>query len=363
MENRLNWGRVITSAGAFIALLIGSGFATGQEVMQYFSSYGYLGVLGIVVTFILFIYVGVSFVSAGYREKFKKGSEIFEYYCGKHVGKFYDYFSIAFLYMSYIVMIGGSAAAINQQYQFPGWVGGIGMGILASITVVFGLSRIVDVIGRIGPLIVVVTIFLGIHAIATNFQGLSVASELISEMDLMQASSNWFLAAGSYVGFCMLWLAAFLASVGKDSNNLKEARLGAAFGAGGFCLALVFVTLGIMANIEQVGGSMVPLLILAGNIAPVFGFVFSFTVVAGIYTTSVPLLWQVVARFSEEKTTRFRVLTVVLAAIGVFVGLLLPFDRLVNIVYVINGYVGIILLGFMVVKTFRSKSENTDKAS
>lgn len=360
MEKQLSWGRIITNAGAFIALLIGSGFATGQEVMQYFSSYGYLGILGIVVVYILFLYVGIGFVSTGYREKFEKGSDIFEYYCGKQVGKFYDYFSIAFLYMSYIVMIGGSAAAINQQYGLPGWFGGIGMGILASITVVFGLNRIVDIIGRIGPVIVIVTIALGIHAISTNFQGLSSASKLISDMDLMTASSNWFLAAGSYVGFCILWLAAFLASVGKTSPSLKEAKLGATIGAGGFCLALVFVTLGIMANIKEVGGSMVPLLILADNISPFFGFLFSFTVVAGIYTTAVPLLWQVVARFASEKTTKFKILTLVLAIIGVFIGLLLPFDRLVNIIYVINGYVGIMLLVFMLVKSIR-RNKNLDK--
>ena len=42
---RFNWGRTITYGGAFIAFLIGSGFATGQEVIQYFSGYGYVGII------------------------------------------------------------------------------------------------------------------------------------------------------------------------------------------------------------------------------------------------------------------------------------------------------------------------------
>lgn len=33
--------RVLSYSGAFIAFLIGSGFATGQEVSQYFSSFGF----------------------------------------------------------------------------------------------------------------------------------------------------------------------------------------------------------------------------------------------------------------------------------------------------------------------------------
>lgn len=33
-----SWKNVIKLSGAYIAYLIGSGFATGQEVMQYFAS-------------------------------------------------------------------------------------------------------------------------------------------------------------------------------------------------------------------------------------------------------------------------------------------------------------------------------------
>lgn len=352
-KQQISWGRVMTYAGAFIAFLIGSGFATGQEVLQYFSSYGYLGILGVVVVFLLFLYVGIDFVTVGQKHKFPKGSDVYKYYCGNIIGSFYDYFSIAFIYMSFIVMIGGAGATVNQQYGLPTFVGGIMMGILAAGTVIFGLGKIVDVIGKIGPVIIFLTIILGISAIVKNPQGLASANEIIPQLNLLKASSNWFYAAASYVGFCMLWLAGFMTSMGASSKSRKESVLGVTFGAVGFSVALAIITLGILANIEQLAGSMVPSLILAGNINSTLAIIFSFIVVAGIYTTAVPLLWQVVARFSEEKTNKFRILTVVLAAIGVFIGLKVPFDRLVNIIYVINGYVGIILLGFMLVKTIR----------
>lgn len=348
---KISLGRVMTFAGAFIAFLIGSGFATGQEVLQYFSAYGYLGMAGVVVVFLVFLYVGIDFVTVGYKHKFPKGSDVYKYYCGNIIGTFYDYFSIVFIYMSFIVMIGGAGATVNQQYGLPTSVGGIIMGLLAVGTVIFGLGKIVDVIGKIGPAIVLLTVILGISAIVGNPQGLANANEIIPQLNLMKASSNWVYAAGSYVGFCMLWLAGFMTSLGASSQSKKEAVLGTTFGAIGFSVALLIIALGILANIEQIAGSMVPSLILAKNISPTMAIIFTFIVVAGIYTTAIPLLWQVVARFSEEKTNKFRVLTVVLAAIGVFVGLKVPFDKLVNIIYVVNGYVGIILLGFMVVKT------------
>lgn len=351
VERKFNWGNVFTLAGAFIAFLIGSGFATGQEVMQYFSSYGLLGAIGVIVVFLLFLYVGVEFMVAGYNNRFSKGSDIFYYYCGKVIGSFYDYFSVAFIYMSYIVMIGGAAATLNQQYGLPTWVGGVMMGILAGGTVIFGLGKIVDVIGKIGPIIVILTIILGAFAIAMNPAGVASANEVIPQLDLLKASSNWFFSAVSYVGFCMLWLAGFMSQLGASSHNKNESILGTIMGAAGFSLALLIITLGIMANLEDLSGTMVPNLALANKVHPVLGTIFSLIVIAGIFTTAVPLLWQAAARFSEDKTPKFRLLTVVLAAAGVFVGLLLPFDKLVNIIYVINGYVGIILFAFMAYKT------------
>ncbi len=349
------WGKVFSLAGAYIAFLIGSGFATGQEVLQYFSSYGYKGILGVFVVFLLFLYIGIEFITVGFDKKFPKGSDVYKYYCGNVRGRVYDYFSIAFIYMSFIVMIGGAGATINQQFGLSNIFGGVLMGVLAAITVIFGLGKIVDVIGKIGPLIVLMTIILSISAIIKSPDSLTASVNIIPKLDLMKASSNWLFAAGSYVGFCMLWLAGFITYLGASNENRKEAVWGAAFGAVGFSIAFILVTLGIMANINKIAGSMVPLLVLAENISPVLALVFSFIVVAGIYTTSVPLLWQVVARFSEEKTSKFKVLTITLAVIGVFIGLRVPFDRLVNIIYVINGYVGIMLLGFMLIKTIKNR--------
>lgn len=356
MDNQIvSVERVISFAGAFIAFLIGSGFATGQEIMQYFSAYGFMGIAGAIVVFVLFLYVGVSFITVGQEHRFPKGSDIYTYYCGDKIGKFYDYFSIIFIYMSFIVMIAGAGATLNQQYGLPVYVGGIIMAILASGTVVFGLGKIVDVIGKIGPVIVVMSILLGLSAIVKNPSGLSKADEVIPTLNLMKASTNWLFAAGSYVGFCMLWLASFMASMGATANSKKEAALGAIFGAAAFSIAIIIVALGLMANIEQVSGSMIPSLILAGNIHPAVAILFSLTVVAGIYTTAVPLLWTVCSRVYDEKTSKFKIITIFLAIIGTIIGLKVPFDRLVNIIYVINGYVGILLLVLMIIKSIKVK--------
>lgn len=348
-------GNVLNFAGAFIAFLIGSGFATGQEILQYFTSYGYYGLLTALVMLILFIFVSTEFMYAGFHEKFEKGSEIFRYYCGKYIGTGYDYFTISFVFMSYVVMIAGAGATLHQHYNVPTYVGGITMMVLAGGTVIFGLGRIVEIIGKIGPIIVIIAIGLGAYAIISNPEGIAEGARLIreKEVNVMQAGSNWFVSASSYVGFCMLWLAAFLAAIGKNANSAKEARLGAVCGSVGFTIGCVIFMLGLLANIASVEGVQIPALVLAVMIHPGFAYIFTAIIIAGIYTTAVPLLWQASSRFTKENSKGFKLATVILAAVGCFIGLALPFNKLVNIIYVINGYVGILLLIFIIVKVIR----------
>lgn len=357
-KEKISTYKIINYAGAFIALLIGSGFATGQEVMQYFSSYGYMGALGTLAVFILLAYVGIDFITTGYDKKFEKGNDIYYHYCGKYLGAFYDYFSTFFIFLSFTVMIAGASATGVQHYQWPSWLGGSAMVVLVTITVLFGLSKIVDVIGNIGPVIITIAIFLGIASIITNMEGLKNAPEILQTVEVKKASTNWFLAASSYVGFCMLWLAAFLAQVGKSAKNRKEAKYGALFGALGFSVAVFLVYLGILGDIKNLAGSQIPSLLLAQNVHPVLATVFSVIIFAGIYTTAVPLLWSVVARFFKEKTTNFKIATVVLAILGGIIGLNLQFDQLVNVVYVLNGYVGIVLLIIMIFRSITARKKS-----
>lgn len=76
--------RVLTYAGAIMAFLIGSGFATGQEIMQYYTSYGFWGLFGTgAIVLALISFVSIQFLTVGRREQFEKPSQIFEYYGGE----------------------------------------------------------------------------------------------------------------------------------------------------------------------------------------------------------------------------------------------------------------------------------------
>lgn len=373
-SEKVSWKRVLILAGAVIAFTIGSGFATGQEIIQYFTAYGTKSLLVIAVFAVAFLYYNFNFAKAGAEQKFERGNDVYKYFCGKYVGTFCDYYSTIFCYMSFWVMIGGAASTLHQEYGLPQWVGAVILTVLTILTVVGGLNSLVDAIGIVGPIIVVLCIGIGLITCISDGGNIATGLEIIKEgayegaaagETIKNAGANWLISGLSYAGFVLLWFASFTAALGAK-NKKKDLNYGIIGGTVAVCVAIALVSFAQIANINTpmangeayVWNADIPNLILAMEIWKPFSAIFAIVVFAGIYTTSVPLLYNPAARFAKEGTSQFKILTIVLGIIGLIVGLFLPFRVLVNVIYVLNGYVGAVLILFMIwknIKDFRAK--------
>ena len=69
MKQKVNGLNVIKYAGAYIAFIIGSGFATGQEIIQFYTSYGIWGIGSIAISMFLFAWVGGTVTDMGFRTR------------------------------------------------------------------------------------------------------------------------------------------------------------------------------------------------------------------------------------------------------------------------------------------------------
>ncbi|WP_130864113.1 YkvI family membrane protein [Bacilliculturomica massiliensis] len=354
--------KIITLAGAFLAFLIGSGVATGQEVMQYYSPYGWK-VIGTAVTIaVILMIANYGYAYAGKNGSIEKGSDVFTFYCGPIAGKAFDLFTVLFCYMSYVVMVSGAASTLMQQYDLPLMAGALLVVILAGITVAFGLNSIVDIIGKIGPVLVLLIFIMSCVSLASNFGGIGDNIEAIESgaLSVTKAGDNWFLSGASNGGFCILWLAGFTAALGmkEDFGTLMKANV-----VSSVVLVVVntIIGLSILAQIDVVGTMQIPNLVLASQIWPPLANIFGILIFAAIYTSACPLLWTASSRFSQEGTGRFKALTGILAVIGLIIALYIPFNVLMNYIYVINGYLGFVVLAVMVVRMIimRMKKKET----
>jgi len=351
----LNYWKALKIAGAFMAYLIGSGFATGQEAMQFFVAYGYKGILGGVISLLLFTYACHSLYQIGYQFKLRRNEDVFVHYCGKYIGVFLTWYTMIFILAVHSIMLSGTGATLQEYFGFPTYIGAGIMAICSMLTLLLGLRQIVNIISLIGPIIVVFTLLIAAITIFHNPTAFPKGAARIAEIDLLKATPHWLLSCLTYVGLCLPGLASFLPAIGADSNSVRDLKAAAILGPFLFVGAMLLLTIALMIQIDEAAGTMIPVMALAKNILPVFESFFVVIIFLGIYSTATPLLWTIVARFAEDKTTTYNVLVVVLTGISFFGGMLLPFDQMVNLIYPTIGYVGMFFLMVMIGKDIAKK--------
>ncbi|MGG1664594.1 YkvI family membrane protein [Brevibacillus sp. NRS-1366] len=360
MVKEIKWTKILNYIGAILAFCIGAGFATGQEITQFFVSYGYLGFAGILISLVLYLYMCSSFMYVGKTSTFKQANDVFKYYCGNVIGTFFEWYSIILLFLIFIVMLSGAGAVFDEYYGLPTYLGRLFLAITAVITVIFGFKRMLTIIGFIGPIIVVGCLVISVFAFITNIDGFSTANTVVANTNIAKASGSWWLSGILYASFMSILLAAFLAAMGETSTSKREAIIGGALGGGAFSIAVAIVAFGLFVNIEKIYNKSIPLLYLANELIPIIGAIFAIILLAGIYTTAAPILWSVCIRFTKDKSQEMIMLAIALTTISFFISFT-PFEMLVNIIYPSSGWLGIVFLLCMIFKQVKSRANRLDK--
>lgn len=370
---KTNFVSIITLCGACISFYIGAGFATMQEVLQYEASYGSLFPIVILVAAIIYVYTNISFATNGNRLNITRGGDIYGVYCGvfgkkfgKYASIFFDYFSAIFCYMSFVVMCGGASSTMSQQWGLPAGIGAIILTVTVVCTVIFGLDGILNALSKLGPVIIVmilvvssITAITGLSNYATNVAAIDAGK--YSNVVKQVGDGNPIASGASYGGFVILWFAAFLAEIGSK-NKLKNVNIGMLlstffiFGAASICC------LALIGHIDIVAAADIPALILAKEISPIVAQIFAVIICLGIYTSAVPLLWTGVRKISNEGTLKYKIITIIGGVLGCAIACYVPYKGLINVLYGINGYLGFILIFFMVIYDIKTKmSKNNSK--
>lgn len=347
--------RVLGFCGACIAFYIGAGYATMQEIMQYEASYGSRFGIVILVAALIYLYTNWSFATNGAKANLKRGGDIYRVYAGKYVGTFFDYFSAFFCYTCFIVMCGGANSVMMEQWGFPNGVGSVVLALAVMATTIFGLEGLVSVLKRIAPLIILMIIFVAVWSLVAINGDVAAGLETINsgKYEISQVGNNNPIASGaSYGGFVIFWFAAFLAELGAK-HNVKEVNRGMYLSILGIFGVSIICCLALIANVDELWNVGVPALVLARHIHPAIAIAYAVIIFLGIYTSACPLLWTGLRRLSNEGTLRYKILTVVFGVIGCLIACFVPFRGLLNVIYGLNGYLGIVFVAFMIVYDVR----------
>lgn len=362
---------MLMTAGAYASYTIGSGFATGQEVLQFFGSWGH-PFLTVLVSLLMTIYFSTKCYTTGEKMAFERPNDCYKYFCGKHLAYFFDFFTIILVFGVLISMFAGCGATIEQYFGIPKYIGAIMLGVAAAIVVMLGLRRVEQVLGCLGVIIIIYVVIIGIYAVATSGTTLAEATanlpQHVENGEVLQAGvfgiHNWVLSALTYGGICLLTGFPFFVSLGKSLHNRKEAVASGIFSGIFFHMGVLLVVMAILLNLDKIIeiGAQVPLLASMQIMMPKIAWTFAIVLVLGIFTTVVGYLWLISGRFAEDKSTKSRIIVAVLVVAGIFGGSFIPFSLIINVFYPFAGFVGFVIMLFMIGKDIKGKVSGNKEA-
>lgn len=371
-SNKMRIGVLLSFAGALLAYLIGSGTASGQESIQYFSSWGSVsGTLTVaIVNFIIMFCAFMAYTYAG-RHGTTDLAGVCEFYCGKTVGRLFTAFAWIFNACSFFFMISGFGNALNQQWGIPVWIGYAAAVVLAVGTAILGLQGIVNIIGKIGPVVVSFLFLLGVIASVTYFSRIPKGIELIQsgQVQVLQAGANPILAGVSFGGCSILLVAAYMSSIGKELSGYKSkySTVICLIGAGAISVTVCILGLCHLGNIADSSTAAIPNLLIAntifGSASGIFGTVFAIVILLSIYSTFCPMLWTCVSTFiKSEKSAKYKFACVIAGLVVFVVDMFIPYATLVNIIMTYCGYTGGVVFAVITIRWIMVKIKDKKAA-
>lgn len=346
----------IKFAFAYTGIVVGAGFSTGQEVLQFFTSFGLWSFAGIAITAICVLFMSRQTAKLGFRYDVTSHEVPLHKLFGKTAGTLIDYVFAFFMYGIAIIMIAGSGAAFQESFNTPPWIGSIVLLVLVFFTLLLDFDKIVSVLGAVTPFLIISVLIISFVNILNPEVALNQVNQ-VADINRTPTGSWWFDAI-TYSGVVIGVAFSFLSIMGADADKQFIARRGAVYGAVIFLIMLLLLNTAMLSVLDEANHVALPTLVLANAIHPVFGTIFSIIILLLIYNTVVGLIYAFLARFTTPHSKKYKIWLVVALVIGyilTFVG----FVDLVNFFYPIFGYVGVLIGIALLVRWIMNK--NSDK--
>lgn len=359
---------ISTLASVYIGTVIGAGFASGQEIIQFFGKYQWAGVLGVIVATLLFMVMGAVILERVYNLRIKSFQHLLSYYLGGGRHFTINLVMTLVLLISYYVMIAGGGAMLEETFGLDLFYGVIFMSALCYFTFTHGMKGIAKANQFIVPVMVAMIVLFSGAVIMKNwefygsiFQGMKsfFQGRMLSRgndpslgggiWESFYTYFGWIWSAMLYVSFNSLSAVVMMSSLGPFIYDRKAARGGGVLGGLGLGVMALGLLLAILSQYTVVQHLEVPMMAVANSLGRGLGKSYSMVLWIAMYTTAIALGLGAIVNIAKDFKLPEKGVRIGVILLGIPFSLF-GFKRLVMVVYPLFGYVGLGLLLLMILR-------------
>jgi uncharacterized membrane protein YkvI len=321
-----------------IGCIIGAGFASGQEILLFFNSYGEKGLWGIALQSIIILAV----IYKVFKITTQKNIHTYEEFINatikinsKRVKNIVISIINLFLLISFYIMIAGSFAFFKQEYSIQNIIFHIFIIGICYIVFTGNLNGIIKLNTICIPILIALILGLFIKNIDTinKFESLQ-----LSETTLLH---NWLMSSLLYASYNSIMLIPVLIPLSKLVQKKSDiSKVSYISGIIIFCLALVIYRLlyTVMGDTKM----EIPLIHIAGKFGTTYKYLYGLVIIAAIFTSAISSGYAFLTNVTKSNAG-YKIVAAIMCICALFFARI-GFSNLVNLLYPIFGYIGLIQL-------------------
>ncbi|WP_077211331.1 GerAB/ArcD/ProY family transporter [Bacillus dakarensis] len=331
---KTNWGAAFQIAAVYVGTVVGAGFATGREIVEFFSRFGFIGLIGILMSGYILIFQGSKLMRISARIGAKSYQEFNEYLFGKILGTIINLLMLVMLLGVCAVMLSGAGAVFDEQ---------LGVSKNIGLVITIGLSVLVMLVGIKG--LFAVNTFVVPMMIAFSFMLMILSMKLPNFMDQLLyipfAEDGWksVVAPFSYTAFNLALAQAVLVPVASEIKDDQTVKWGGILG--GIALTVILLsshfTLVMLPNVELY---KIPMAVIMKNLASGFYWIFILIIYGEIFTSVIGNIFGLERQIKNYIRIPSMMIVTIIFAITYFISLV-DYGVLLSYLYPVFGYISI----------------------
>lgn len=298
--------KVLQISFTYIGTVVGAGFATGQEILQFFTKYGKWGVLTILLATVLFIWLGTKMMLLANKIKATSYEDLNRRLFGDTIGRWLSLFTLIVLIGVNSVMLAGAGSVFAEHLGLY-YQTGLAITLVATYLLLGkGIGGVMKLNSIVVPMMLILSITIIINTVgspgATHFITLGTDSGLVA---------TW-ASPLMYTAFNLSMAQAVLVPIGSHTKSRKVIIWGGILGGLGVGFMLMAGHFALSAYMPGIVQYEIPM----GNIAQQLGttvqLIYVFLIFMEIFSTFVADVYGVTLQIKQHLKLSPRIISLLI---------------------------------------------------
>ncbi|GIO16352.1 membrane protein [Cohnella xylanilytica] len=288
------WGRSLQIAFTFIGTVVGAGFATGREVMQFFTRFGHWGGLMIAASTILFVWLGAKMMLLAADLKMRSYEDLNKHLFGDRMGTWVSHLMLIVLLGVNAVMLAGAGSIFSEHLSLSYQTGLLFTMFVCFLLLRKGMNAILTVNTIVVPVMIAFTAVLVVHTLQAP------GSDRWLSLETDQSPWAAWMSPFLYAAFNLSMAQAVLVPLGASVADPVVLRRGAWLGGLGIGAMLLAGHVTLSSRMPGVQQFDIPMGGIAREVGPWVHYIYVFLIFMEIFTTLVADIYGLTLQLQER---------------------------------------------------------------